>query len=212
VKFKEMGAMAMDLSPGQLAACQALVYSLLQRCGTLETGKGSVLAFVAAHPGAGVSHIHSLIGQMLNENEANCAIALDCDALGLPTDRAPSETRRRGAALRDEGDDDDTSLSRRNSVARYRDRVGHLNKLRELYRFVLLDCHSLKEKTDVLGLAPLVDGTIVIVECNKTTNAQIDYLERNIETYGGTILGSVLNKTIYPLPKWVNSMMERAGI
>jgi Mrp family chromosome partitioning ATPase len=97
-------------------------------------------------------------------------------------------------------------------LARYRDRVGHLNRLREQYRFVLLDCHSLTERTDVLGLAPVVDGTITIVECNRTRSSQLHELEHSIEKYGGSIVGSVLNKTTDTVPRWLNSLMERVGI
>lgn len=192
----------------QLAACQALVYSLLQRCNSADREQGFALALVSPHPDAGVSHIQSLLGDMLNENEPNCAVALDCDLLGLgvPISGGDSHTASRRDS-RERG-----TLAQRSGLARYRDRVGHLNALREIYRYVLLDCHSLKEKTDVLGLAPMVDGTIIVVECNRTTTNQFDELERSIEKYGGTILGSVLNKTTRAVPDWMNSLMEKAGI
>ena len=64
----------------------------------------------------------------------------------------------------------------------------------------------------MLGLAPVVDGTIMIVECNRTTTSQLDDLERNIEKYGGTVLGSVLNKSSNSVPNWMNSLMEKVGI
>lgn len=196
---------SLHANPAQLAACQALVYSLLQRCETADRDRGFALALVSSHPGAGVSYIQSLLEQMLNSNEANCAIALDCDLLGLSatSHRAHDETRR---------NPERPSLARQSGIARYRDRVGHLNALREVYRYVLLDCHSLKEKSDVLGLASVVDGTIIVVECNRTTTNQLDELEQSIEKYGGTVLGSVLNKTTPVVPQWMNSMMERAGL
>lgn len=205
-----MGTSVVDATSAQIAACQALVYSLLQRFDTRQIGKGYALALVSAHPGAGVSHIQSLIAQMLNENEANCAIALDCSTLGIPQDNwqpiaSVHESHGIGRNARHD-------IVARTTVARYRDRVGHLHALREMYRYVLLDCHSLKEMTDVLGLAPLVDGVIVVVECNKTTKGQLDHLERSIENYGGTILGTVLNKATYAIPRWINTWMERSGI
>jgi hypothetical protein len=198
-----------EVPDGQFAGCQALVYSLLQRWHSQELEGGFALALVSAHPTAGVTHVSRLIKLMLNENEANCAMSIDCDSLGLP-DRDASEpvdqrkknqrNKKRRGLIRGEG------------LARYRDRVGHLNRLREQYRFVLLDCHSLAERTDVLGLAPVVDGTITIVECNRTRASQLQELERNIEKYGGSIVGSVLNKTSKTLPIWMNSFMERVGI
>jgi len=204
----------MDLSlnaipDGQFAACQALVYSLLQRRETEEREGGYALALVSAHPSAGVTHVRQIIELMLNENEASCATSVDCDLLGLP-DTGPPELTHNGKNGR--RPKRDRGLMRSKGLARYRDRIGHLNKLREAYTFVLLDCHSLAERTDVLGLAPVVDGTIVIVECNRTTTSQLDDLERNIEKYGGTILGSVLNKSSSSVPNWMNSLMGKVGI
>jgi hypothetical protein len=196
------------VSDGQLGACQALVYSLLQRCDSTERDRGYALALVSAHPGAGVSHIQRLLTQMLNENEAECAIAVDCNDLGigyLTQEGANQYVRSRNKVKR-------SPLAPRSGVARYPDRIGHLNALREEYRFVLLDCHSLRERTDVLGLAQVVDGSIIVVECLRTTTAQLTELERSIEKYGGAILGSVMNKTTDSLPRWMGTLLEKAGV
>jgi hypothetical protein len=201
--------------PDQLAACQALVYSLLQRCDAEGRERGSALAIVSYHPGAGVSHVQTLLEQMLNENEANCAISLDCETLGSVKNSLPRDAKSPAV---DSRVDDDASrdvrkiLGRDSRLARYRDRVGHLSALLDAYRYVLLDCHSLKEKTDVLGLAPLLDGIIIVVQCNRTTTNQVYELERSIERYGGTVLGTVLNKTTYTIPAWMNSLMGRVGL
>jgi hypothetical protein len=198
-----------EIPDGQFAGCQALVYSLLQRCENLDREDGFALALVSAHPAAGVSHVGRLIEVMLNENEANCATSLDCDLLGLPERDGgdPMDPRRKAQRQKNR-----RALMRGQGLARYRDRVGHLNRLREQYRYVLLDCHSLAERTDVLGLAPIVDGTITIVECDRTRTGQLHDLERNIEKYGGSIIGSVLNKTSDTVPRWMNSLMEKLGI
>ena len=197
------------VSDGQLAACQALVYSLLQRCDFSNSDRGYALALVSPHPKAGVSHIQNLLTQMLNENEPECAIALDCNDLGVGYSR--QDQAEQGSYL---------SQSRRKRISvdsgsklvRYRDRIGHLNSLRDDYRFVLLDCHSLQERTDVLGLANVVDGSIIVVECNRTTGAQVNELERSIEKYGGVILGSVLNKATESLPRWMMGLLDKAGV
>ena len=195
----------------QRAACQALVYSLLQRCEP-RTGPGTALALVSAHQSAGVSYVQSLLEQMLNENEAGCAIGLDCDSLGLTAKLEENHNQPEVHVNRKSGRRHRNSLAQRAAVVRYRDRLGHLNQLRSQYRYTLLDCHSLRERTDVLGLAPVVSGIIVVVECNRTTAGQLDELERSVERYGGKIFGSVLNKTTYAIPKWMNRFMEKAGI
>jgi len=199
-----------SVSDGQLAACQALVYSLLQRCDLMTSDCGYALAVVSSHPNAGVSHIQHLLTQMLNENEADCAIELDCDELGLVNPE--QDHRPHQDSFGSPNGDKRSSLTARSGVARYRDRIGHLNALREAYRFVLLDCHSIRERTDLLGLARVVDGTIIIVECDRTTSAQVAELERSIEKYGGVILGSVLNKTFDSLPNWMRTLLEKAGV
>src|SRR5215831_21097306 len=135
-----------EIPDGQFAGCQALVYSLLQRCENSEREDGYALALVSAHPAAGVSHVRRLIELMLNENEANCATSLDCDMLGVPENTASDQADPRKKGQRNKKR---RALVRGQGLARYRDRVGHLNRLREQYRFVLLDCHSLAERTDV---------------------------------------------------------------
>lgn len=205
----------LQTNPSQLAACQALVYSLLQRCDAEGRDQGFALGLVSYHPGAGVSHVQSLLEQMLNENEANCAVALDCEALGSVKNTLPRDTKfpQRDSRGHDDASPNGNTVAGRDSrLARYRDRVGHLSALLGAYRYVLLDCHSLKEKTDVLGLAPLLDGVIIVVECNRTTTNQVDELERSIERYGGSVLGTVLNKTTYAIPAWMNSLMGRVGL
>ena len=81
-----------------------------------------------------------------------------------------------------------------------------------LHGSVLLDCPSLRESADILGLAPLVDGVLLVVEANKTTKGQIDLLERAIEGAGGKILGHLLNKRTYPLPEWAHRQLEAWGM
>ena len=199
-----------SVSDEQLAACQALVYSLLQRCDLMTSERGYAIALVSSHPGAGVSHIQHLLTEMLNENEAGCAIALDCNDLGLENAEPDVPPTRR--AFWPLNGDRRSSLAARSGVARYRDRIGHLNSLREAHSFVLLDCHSIRERSDVLGLARAVDGCILVVECDRTTSAQVTELERNIEKYGGVILGSVLNKTADTLPGWMSALLEKVGV
>jgi hypothetical protein len=197
-----------NASPRQIAACEALIYNVLQRGEPRPDSRGVALGLVSAHPGAGVSLITRLTEEMLNENADGSALALDCCTLGLRDavqgNPLPAPVAANGANR--------PEIATRAAFGRYQDRVEHLNSLRNTYRYVLLDCHSLKEKTDVLGLAPFVDGVILVVEGNRTTRSQLGYLERSIEEHGGNIVGSVLNKRTYPIPNLVNLWMERIGI
>jgi hypothetical protein len=199
----------------QFEACQALVYSLLRHSESAKREHGLALALVSSHPEAGVSYVLHLLELMLNENEANCAVALDCEALGLGAMSLPEHGKSVGSFSRvmdGRAQEPQTSLTHDLMKPRYHDRVEDLNALLSAYRFVLLDYHSLKENGELLGMASLLDGIIIVVECDRTTSNQLDELERSIERYGGSILGTVLNKTRTPIPTWMNSLMEKAGV
>jgi hypothetical protein len=197
----------LNASPRQIAACSALIYNVLQRGEPRPGSVGMALALVSAHPGAGVSLVTRLIEELLNENAAGSAICLDCCSLGI----RDAEQRSTGPIPAATQDADRPEIANCTRLGKYRDRADHLNSLRDVYRYVLLDCHSLKEKTDILGLAPLVDGILMVLEGDRTTRSQLNYLERSIEEYGGNILGCVLNKRTYPIPKFVFGWMERIG-
>jgi Mrp family chromosome partitioning ATPase len=70
----------------------------------------------------------------------------------------------------------------------------------------------MKEAQDVLRLAPLVDGIVLVIEANRTKREQMLYAERAIEAAKGKILGHVLNKRTYVVPDWLYWKMEAVGI
>ena len=191
------------VSARQIAACEVLLYGVMQQCTGQTKDKGIALALVSSHPGAGVSHLSELLEQILNQNDPDSAIALECGSLGY------QEAMYEAAA---DGERKQPALAHRALAGKLRDRAEHLMLLRDKYRLVLLDCHSLELKTDVLGLAPMLEGVLLVVEGNKTTRSQLDHLERTVEMAGGRIVGCVLNKRTYPIPARINSWMERMGI
>jgi cellulose biosynthesis protein BcsQ len=78
-----------------------------------------------------------------------------------------------------------------------------ISVLRSQFDYVLIDCPSLRTSADVLGIAPLVDGVVLVVEANRTQPRQILHAERQIETAGGVIRGHILNKRKYFVPDWI---------
>lgn len=207
------GTTILGLASQRESACQGLIYSVLQRPQLSNGRHGFTAALVAAHPEAGTTHLTAVLAQLLNEDGAESALSLDCREManlcGDP--RTPPETFSRGSNAA-------TALSScppafqgswRGSRAY---RVAYLAELRERFAHVLIDCPSLKESTEVLGLAPLVDGILLVIEANRTQKSQVAYLERTIESAGGKILGHLLNKRTYPIPAWVHNKLERWGI
>jgi hypothetical protein len=201
------------LASRQAAACQGLIYSALQRPQLSSGRQGFTAALVAAHPAAGTTHLTAVLAQLLNEDGAKSALPVDCRELttlcGYP--RTPSETFSRGGnAPPDMSPGSPAFLGSWRSSADYR--AAYLAELRERFAHVLIDCPSLKESTEVLGLAPLVDGVVLVIEANRTKKSQVAYLERTIQGAGGKILGHLLNKRTYPIPAWVHNKLERWGI
>jgi Mrp family chromosome partitioning ATPase len=82
-----------------------------------------------------------------------------------------------------------------------------VTSLRERYSCILLDCGSLESSTDLLRLAPLSDGVVLVVEAGRTGKDQIDRAARVIREAEGTLLGCVLNKRRYPVPDWLYRLL-----
>jgi Mrp family chromosome partitioning ATPase len=79
--------------------------------------------------------------------------------------------------------------------------------LRERYDCLLLDCGSIESSTDLLRLASLSDGVVMVVEAGRTGKDQINHAARVIREAQGTLLGCVLNKRRYPIPEWLYRLL-----
>jgi capsular exopolysaccharide synthesis family protein len=71
---------------------------------------------------------------------------------------------------------------------------GLIKKLREDFDHVIIDSPPVLPITDATILSNLVDGVLMVVECEMTTRAALSRACRVIEHAGGKILGTVLNK------------------
>ena len=69
-----------------------------------------------------------------------------------------------------------------------------IKRLRERFDHVVLDSPPVLPITDATILSSMVDGVIMVVECESTTRAALSRACRVIEHSGGKILGTVLNK------------------
>jgi cellulose biosynthesis protein BcsQ len=203
---REMGSISQQASP-----FQGLIYGVFQRPELLAQSGGFVVALVAAHPLAGTTYLTTLLTQGLNSDECISAASFNCREMAnsnsaiidsLREASYPPETAEPASAL---------SVPRGDWRGSRDYRASYLAQLRSRFSYVLIDCPSLKESTDVLGLTTLVDGVLLVVEANKTTRSQIAHLERTIEGAEGKILGHVLNKRTYPIPDFLHRQMTRWG-
>lgn len=81
------------------------------------------------------------------------------------------------------------------------DRV--LSMVRESYDLAILDGAPLRDFSDSTFLAPKVDGTILVVEAEKTSSDTAEASRRQLERSGARMLGAVLNKRRSYMPDWV---------
>ena len=198
-----------ETSPTQQPAsfCLGLMYSVFQRPQRSAHTGGLVIALVAAHPLAGTTYVAAALTRSLNTDQFISAVLLDCREAANST-RASAEERK-GVSYPYQGAEAGSGLSVPREVWRrsFDYRASYLAHLRTRYSYVLIDCPSLKESTDVLGLTTLADGVLLVIEANQTTKSQIALLERTIEGANGKILGHVLNKRTYPIPDRVHRKM-----
>jgi len=69
-----------------------------------------------------------------------------------------------------------------------------VKQLRENYDHIIFDSPPVLPITDATILSSLVDGVLMVVECEMTTRAALSRACRVIEHSGGKIIGTVLNK------------------
>ncbi|WP_263409629.1 P-loop NTPase family protein [Terriglobus tenax] len=174
-------------------ACDGLVDQLfVQRQATANLPRGLVIAITAPHSGAGVTYITEMLAERLGETAARVQASALEEGTGLPL----SEDFQKSIEKMDR-------LNRRSEV---------LYELRANFHYVLVDCPSVKDGHFVTGLAPLVDGVIIVIEADRTQKRQILYTERTIQAAGGNIFGHILNKRNYPVPGWIFRRLEAMGV
>jgi hypothetical protein len=140
--------------------------------------------------------------------------AILLNARGTELKKTVSEAiRARPVQTSDEfGEDDASEPACENWQSLHTSLASYFDQLRHEYRYVLIDCPSLKDSQDAVMLAPLVDGVVLVVEANRTQKNQLLYAERMIEAARGRLLGHVLNRRSYVVPDWLHRKLEAVGI
>lgn len=180
---------------------QGLIYRVFQEGLSVNPDRGIAIAFVSAHQGAGTTFLATRLTDTLHRSAVRPAVLLDCrrivygqdDALYMPSTISARPLFSHSSLVLQRGD------WRANRDLRKQT----LQILRSRFSYVLLDCPSLRESKDILGLTTLVDGVVMVVEANKTSKSQLSHLERVLTDAGGRILGTMLNKRTYPIPSWI---------
>jgi Mrp family chromosome partitioning ATPase len=167
---------------------QGILHSVFQR---LETGEGIVIAFTSANPGEGVTYVSNRIASQLSDSGSG---AHHLSSAELVVESWP------GGPSRFDGFAKNDQIAPRTAWEDWRSKV---TQLRSRYRYSIVDCPSLAVSSDVLSLAPHVDGIVVVLAANDTHKAQAANVERQIQMVNGKVLGYVLNKRKYMVPDWL---------
>jgi len=69
--------------------------------------------------------------------------------------------------------------------------------------WVLFDCSAVNSSNDAVVLAPQVDGVVIVLEAERTRWEVAENARQRIKSAHGNILGVVLNKRRYYIPKWL---------
>ncbi len=183
-----------------------LIYSVFQL--PRDAVDGIAIAVTAPNRGAGTSFIVNALAAELGSYPANRILRVDLftlantlrsgeDVLQMTVPSVhPSIFHLRS---RIDAADIDSSAYWHASAEHRRECI---DRLRSRFQYLLFDCPAVLTSSDVLGVASLVDGVLLVVEANRTTSAQVSQAEREIEVAGGRLCGSILNKRKSPLPEW----------
>ncbi|CAN5802488.1 tyrosine-protein kinase [soil metagenome] len=175
-----------------------------------------VIAFTAASPKEGVSHVVRSLGAELVRYTGKRTLIVDAqrlqrlqasDPIRMSQHCVETEVANLWIMPPDEGvaamvpDEHQAHLPA--SARQHEQQLGFIEALRVNFDHVLIDCPSLKTSYMAAMLAPHVDGLVLVVEADHTKRDQIQRAQQLVETADGRLLGLVLNKRQYPVPDWL---------
>ncbi|BBD09259.1 putative ATPase [Desulfovibrio ferrophilus] len=76
-----------------------------------------------------------------------------------------------------------------------------LDRMKDSYDFIIMDGHSQIGSSDGPLVASIFDGTVLVVECEKTKWEVLQDASKKIALLGGKPLGIVLNKRKFYIPR-----------
>lgn len=83
--------------------------------------------------------------------------------------------------------------------------INMIEKLKEIFDFVIFDGTPSLLVTDALILSRLVDSTVIVTEHNTTKKENLAKVKKDIENVGGKIAGVILNKVPINAKKYMST-------
>lgn len=176
--------------PGAADSLEGVVNSLFRSRRKANSGS-MVIAFSSSLRGEGVSYVTRTVFDVIRQASPGVSLQVDMEWL----------KNQEGVAEPGE------SVRHPLWATNWEFRKELISRLRSQHQYVGVDCQSLAASEDVLSLAPLVDGVILVVEADRTKRTQIIKTSRRIEGAGGKVLGLVLNKRRYQIPRVIYDLL-----
>jgi capsular exopolysaccharide synthesis family protein len=86
-----------------------------------------------------------------------------------------------------------------------------IGNLKSRFDFVVFDAAPVLNFPDACALAPHMDGTLLVVEAEKTSAADARKARRELERAGAQLFGVVLNRYREYTPRFLRGILARAG-
>ena len=188
---------------------------LMRLLASVPSDGGRVLQFVSAHEGEGVSSLLLDIGLIEGAGDRR-VLYIDVDP--RPGHEIVSEFSKQGVGLARQPGERVVQvagtqlyvtqpISGADLASGQTDWRKVLTKARGAYDLILIDPPALQRSAAALALAPFADITLAVVEAERTRAAVARNLVDRVESAGGEVLGVILNKRRFYIPRMIYSWL-----
>jgi hypothetical protein len=186
---------------------RGLIYNIFQF--HREKRGGIAIAVTSTHPGAGTTHVVRALTAEIGSHPANRVLRADLttlasciksdeDALYLAKPTWHPSIYEIASGIQVSGAEKSCAYWHASLEHRRRS----IDQLADQFQYILLDCPSVRQNGEALGVASLVDGVLLVAEANRTTKRELHHAEQQIEIAGGKLYGIIFNKQRHLVPAW----------
>ncbi len=205
--------------PLHLDHTMTALYNSIQ--GLVPTSRGRTIEFIAPHAGSGASTLIREFAKVVAVKLKKSVLLLDADQ------HAPTQAKEFNLEQREGWDSVFDKRERIESVLQPIEGSsltvsqllvsessqpllfestqfkGMLNRLKETFDLILIDAPPAAEYAEGLVLASKVDGVVMVLAAEETRWQVVEDVQRRLNMMGGNLLGSVLNKQRFHIPRMI---------
>lgn len=187
------------------------------------------LMVVTCHPGSGTTTTATLLAASLADGKRSQVLLVDANfrtpCLDLLFGIGNKSGLKEALSAERPPDGDIQPTKRENLFVLPAGRVGSgpvdvfdpgsvdefINHLKSRFDFIVFDAAPVLNFPDACALAPHVDGTLLVVEAEKTSVADARKAKRELERAGARLFGVVLNRHREYTPRFLRGVVGRAS-